>query len=136
MLALMLCTGVRAAELLALDVDDLQVMFGSTLALRIKSGKGSKQRLIPYGAQDWGLTLTQQWLDRSGISSGAVFVGMRKGDNFYLDKEGKHVFASRNGLWNTHCKTIRFRLMANSELSLLMICAVPMPDSCTSQEQI
>jgi site-specific recombinase XerD len=59
MMALMFCTGVRAAELLALDVDDLQVMFGSTLALRIKSGKGSKQRLIPYGAQDWGLTLTQ-----------------------------------------------------------------------------
>ncbi|MDQ7027707.1 MAG: tyrosine-type recombinase/integrase [Anaerolineae bacterium] len=91
MMALMLCTGVRAAELLALDVDDLQVMFGSTLALRVKSGKGSKQRLIPYGAQDWGLTITQQWLDRAGISSGAVFVGMRKGDNFYLTKEGHQV---------------------------------------------
>lgn len=98
MIALMLCTGVRAAELLALDVDDLQVMFGSTLALRVKSGKGSKQRLIPYGAQDWGLTLTQQWLDRAGISSGAVFVGMRKGDNFYLTKEGKHVRLSERSL--------------------------------------
>ena len=98
MMALMLCTGVRAAELLALDVDDLQVMFGSTLALRIKSGKGAKQRLIPYGAQDWGLTLTQQWLDRAGISSGAVFVGMRKGDNFYLTKEGKHVRLSERSL--------------------------------------
>lgn len=98
MMALMLCTGVRAAELLALDVDDLQVMFGSTLALRIKSGKGSKQRLIPYGAQDWGLTLTQQWLDRAGISSGAVFVGMRKGDNFYLTKEGKRVRLSERSL--------------------------------------
>jgi len=98
MLALMLCTGVRAAELLALDADDLQVMFGSTLALRVKSGKGSKQRLIPYGAQDWGLTLTQQWLDRASISSGAVFVGMRKGDNFYLTKEGKHVRLSERSL--------------------------------------
>ena len=98
MMALMLCTGVRAAELLALDVDDLQVMFGSTLALRIKSGKGSKQRLIPYGAQDWGLTLTQQWLDRAGISAGAVFVGMRKGDNFYLTEEGKHVRLSERSL--------------------------------------
>ena len=98
MIALMLCTGVRAAELLALDVDDLQVMFGSTLALRIKSGKGSKQRLIPYGAQDWGLTLTQQWLDRAGISAGAVFVGMRKGDNFYLTKEGNHIRLSERSL--------------------------------------
>lgn len=98
MIAIMLCTGVRAAELLALDVDDLQVMFGSTLALRIKSSKGSKQRLIPYGAQDWGLTLTQQWLDRAGVSSGAVFVGMRKGDNFYFNKEGKHVRLSERSL--------------------------------------
>jgi len=98
MMALMLCTGVRAAELLALNVDDLQVMFGSTLALRVKSGKGAKQRLIPYGAQDWGLTLTQQWLDRAGIASGAVFVGMRKGDNFYLTKEGKHIRLSERSL--------------------------------------
>ncbi len=98
MMALMLCTGVRASELLALDVDDLQVMFGSTLALRIKSGKGSKQRLIPYGAQDWGLTLTQQWLDRAGISSGTVFVGMRKGDNFYLNKKGHRIRLSERSL--------------------------------------
>jgi site-specific recombinase XerD len=98
MIALMLCTGVRATELLALDVDDLQVMFGSTLALRVKSGKGLKQRLIPYGAQDWGLTLTQQWLDRAGILSGPVFVGMRKGDNFYLTKEGDHVRLSKRSL--------------------------------------
>jgi len=98
MMAILLCTGVRAAELLALNVDDLQVMFRSTLALRVQSGKGSKQRLIPYGAQDWGLTLTQQWLDRAGISSGAVFVGMRKGDNFYLTKEGKHVRLSERSL--------------------------------------
>ena len=98
MMALMLCTGVRAAELLALDVDDLQVLFGSTLALRVKSGKGAKQRLIPYGAQDWGLTLTQQWLDRAGISSGSVFVGMRKGDNFYLNKDGHHVRLSERSL--------------------------------------
>ncbi|MEO1443412.1 MAG: tyrosine-type recombinase/integrase, partial [Chloroflexota bacterium] len=98
MMALMLCTGVRAAELLALDVDDLQVMFGSTLALRVKSGKGFKQRLIPYGVQDWGLTLTQCWLDRAGIVSGPVFVGMRKGDNFYLTKEEQHIRLSERSL--------------------------------------
>ncbi len=73
-------------------------MFGSTLALRVQSGKGSKQRLIPYGAQDWGLTLTHQWLDRAGITSGPVFVGMRKGDNFYLTKEGQPVRLSERSL--------------------------------------
>jgi site-specific recombinase XerD len=98
LIALLLCTGVRAAELLALNVDDLQVLFGSTLALRVQSGKGSKQRLIPYGAQDWGLTLTQQWLDRAGILFGPVFVAMRKGDNFYLTKEGHHFRLSERSL--------------------------------------
>lgn len=88
MMALMLCTGVRAAELLALDVEDLQVKFGSALALRVQFGKGAKQRLVPYGAQDWGLTLTQIWCDQAGLTSGAVFVGMRKGDNFFLDQDG------------------------------------------------
>lgn len=35
-------------------------MFGSTLALRVKSDKGSRQRLIPCGARDRRLILTQQ----------------------------------------------------------------------------
>lgn len=98
MIALMLCTGLRAAELLAVDVEDLQMMFGSTLALRVQSGKGAQQRLVPYGAQDWGLTLAQAWCDQAGLSSGAIFVSMRKGDNFFLNKDGQHVRLSERAL--------------------------------------
>jgi hypothetical protein len=73
-------------------------MADSVLALRVKSGRDGQQRLIPYGVQDWGLTHTQQWLDRAGIISGPVFVGMRKGDNFYLSNEGRRVRLSERSL--------------------------------------
>jgi site-specific recombinase XerD len=98
MIALILCTGVRAAEALALDVEDLRAQLGGELALRIKSGKGMKQRLVPYGAQDWGLTLVEAWLQRAGLISGPVFVGMRRGDNFYLDSDGQHMRLSERSL--------------------------------------
>jgi len=98
MISLILCTGIRAAETVSLNVEDLRAQFGGTLALRIKSGKGMKQRLIPYGAQDWGLTLTEAWLQRAGLTSGPAFVGMRKGDNFYLDKDHQHVRLSERSL--------------------------------------
>jgi len=89
LVALMLCTGIRAAEAVAVDVDDLRARLGNTLALRIKAGKGLKQRLIPYGAQDWALTFVDAWLDTIQQDSGPVFVGLRKGDNLYLDEDGE-----------------------------------------------
>lgn len=85
LIALLLATGIRAAEAVALEVADLRATFGSAVALRVRSGKGLKQRLVPYGAHDWGLTLTEAWLQRAGLSAGPVFVGLRKGDHFYLD---------------------------------------------------
>lgn len=85
LIALLLCTGIRAAELVALNVNDLRTLLGGELALRVRTGKGIKQRLIPYGAQDWGLILTEAWLKQARISEGAVFVGLRKGDHFYHD---------------------------------------------------
>jgi site-specific recombinase XerD len=89
LIALMLCTGIRAAEAVAVDVDDLRARLGNTLALRIKAGKGLKQRLIPYGAQDWALTLVDAWLDTIQQDTGPVFVGLRKGDHLYLDENGE-----------------------------------------------
>ena len=71
--ALMLCSGIREAELIALTVDDLRQTLGGDLALRIKSGKGAKQRLIPYGQLSWVLVLIDKYLSLSGIESGKVF---------------------------------------------------------------
>jgi len=88
LIALILCTGIRAAEAVAVDVADLRARLGTTLALRVRAGKGLKQRLVPYGAQDWALIFVDAWLDTIGQDSGPAFVGLRKGDNLYLDADG------------------------------------------------
>jgi site-specific recombinase XerD len=98
--ALILCTGIRAAEAVALDVDDLRARLGDTLALRIRAGKGLKQRLIPYGAQDWCLTLVDAWLNTISQTQGAVFIGLRKGNNLYLDEDSEPKRLAINGVGN------------------------------------
>lgn len=79
LLALMLCTGIREAELCALDVNDLYRKFGGEPALLIRQGKGAKQRLIPYGNLIWGLNIVESWLASADISTGAVFYGFFRG---------------------------------------------------------
>lgn len=79
MIALTLCTGIREAELTALDVDDLRQTYDNELSLRVRHGKGDKQRMIPYGALDWCLIYVDKWLSVAGITSGAVFRGFYRG---------------------------------------------------------
>jgi len=78
-LALMLCTGIREGELCALDVGDLRQALGGELALHVRSGKGDKAPLIPYGDLDWCLAIVDKWLQAAGIKSGPVFRGLYKG---------------------------------------------------------
>ena len=78
-LALLLCTGIREAELCSLEVTDLTKTFGGELSLYVRHGKGSKERLIPYGHLVWGLKLTQEWLNSANIKSGSVFRGFYRG---------------------------------------------------------
>jgi site-specific recombinase XerD len=80
MIALMLCTGIREAELCALDVHDLRKRLGGELALHIRRGKGAKERLIPYGSLEWVLAILDVWLKAAGIENGAVFRGVYKGE--------------------------------------------------------
>lgn len=87
LLVLMSCTGIREAELAALDVDDLRQELNGELALRVKAGKGMKKRLVPYGPLDWCLLYVDRWLAAAGIEDGAVFRG------FY--KDNKHVRPAR-----------------------------------------
>jgi site-specific recombinase XerC len=75
-ISMLLCTGVREDELCALDVDDLRQSLGGEMALRVRHGKGDKQRLIPYGQLSWCLMLVDAWMGRARISSGAVFRGL------------------------------------------------------------
>lgn len=73
MLALVLCTGIREAELVGLDVSDLEHELNGEKSIRVRFGKGNKQRLVPYGELDWVLPIVWAWLRDAGISEGAVF---------------------------------------------------------------
>lgn len=78
-ISLMLCTGIREAELCALDVKDLYQHLGGESALHIRHGKGSKERLVPYGKLEWVLDIVSMWLSNAGIEDGAVFRGFYRG---------------------------------------------------------
>jgi len=77
--ALMLATGIRAAEAAALEVPDLRQHLEGELALHVQHGKGDKARLIPYGAMDWSLVVADAWLAKVGIGAGPVFRGFYRG---------------------------------------------------------
>jgi site-specific recombinase XerD len=78
LLALLICTGIREGELVSLSVEDLRQTYAGVLALEVRDGKGSKQRMIPYGAMDWALALTEYWLKAAGITEGPVFRSILK----------------------------------------------------------
>ena len=79
LITLMVCTGIRAAEAADLRVDDLRQRLGGELSLRVREGKGGKQRLIPYGPLDWCLMYVEGWLSQAGIKAGGIFRGIRRG---------------------------------------------------------
>ena len=79
MIAMMICTGVREAELVNIRVDDLRQRLDNELALRIRSGKNYKQRLVPYGPLDWCLLYVDRWMAKAAITAGYVFRGFYKG---------------------------------------------------------
>lgn len=79
LLATLLCSGIREAEAVALQVQDLRTRFGGTLALRVRAGKGRKSRLVPWGELRWGLEIVDAWRQVAGIESGPVFRGLYRG---------------------------------------------------------
>ena len=78
-ITLMLCTGIREAELVALNVDDLRQTVDGVLCLRVRSGKGNKSRAIPYGELDGCLLHVDAWMKSASIIEGAVFRGLYQG---------------------------------------------------------
>ena len=94
LMALMVCTGIRAAEAAALQADDLRQHLGGELSLRVREGKGGVQRLVPYGPLDWCLMYVEAWLREAGIKAGPVFRGIRRG--------GKSLRADGIGVWTVN----------------------------------
>jgi integrase len=78
-ISLLLCTGIREAELCQLRVEDLRQRLGGELALHVRCGKGAKERLVPYGSLSWVLVLVDAWMEAAGIEGGPVFRSFWKG---------------------------------------------------------
>ena len=76
-IALLLATGLREGEVVKLEIDDLYQAYGGVPALRVKSGKGAKARMVPFGDMLWARQITEHWLNKR--ESGAVFTRMRQG---------------------------------------------------------
>lgn len=84
MIALMLATGLREGEIVSLDVEDLYQTYGNVPALRVKSGKGAKARMVPFGDMSWARQITEIWLN--GRETGWVFTAMIDGRGDMLDQ--------------------------------------------------
>ena len=82
LLALLLGTGMRRAELVSLDVGDYQPTTGT---LSIEQGKGGKSRLVylpPTGAP-----ILEGWLEVRGRAMGALLMPISKGKRL----QGRHL---------------------------------------------
>jgi integrase/recombinase XerD len=88
MLELLYASGLRASECLTLRLEDLNVTAGYVTA----TGKGSRQRLVPVGAQ------ALRWVQRYASTSRPAFV--RRGDpgTLFLNRYGRPL--SRQSLWS------------------------------------
>ncbi|MCU0514787.1 MAG: tyrosine-type recombinase/integrase [Anaerolineae bacterium] len=110
-ITLLLCTGLREMELCALDVPDLRRKLGGQTAVHVRRGKGSKERLIPYGSLIWSLNTVERWLHHAGIDRGPVFRG------FY--KDGKHLRAERISTRAIHKILQRYPIHIDGALRLV-----------------
>lgn len=84
-IAVLLATGLREGEIVKLTVDDLYQAYGGVSALRVKSGKGSKARMVPFGDMLWARQITEIWMD--GRKAGPAFTAMGTGRGDMLDQQ-------------------------------------------------
>jgi integrase len=68
----------RGCQLLV--APNLRQYLGGELMLHVCSGKGCKERLVPYGELDWVLVSVEAWLEAVGIGEGPVFRGFYRGN--------------------------------------------------------
>ena len=88
-IALMLATGLREGEIVKLTVDDLYQSYGGVPALRVKSGKGAKARMVPFGDMLWARQIAEIWL--AGRETGSVFTKMSDGRGDMLEQKATHI---------------------------------------------
>lgn len=73
-------TGLREGEIVKLQIEDLYQTYGSVPALWVRSGKGAKARMVPFGDMLWVQEIIESYL--MGRLDGPVFTAMidRRGD--------------------------------------------------------
>ena len=76
LLGLLLGCGLRRAELVSLDVEQVQLREAHWVIPDLV-GKGQRLRTVPVPA--WCKLLLEHWLERAGIASGAIFRPVNKG---------------------------------------------------------
>lgn len=79
MIRLLLATGLREAECVALTVPDLYDDYEGIQAVFVARGKGNKSRKVPIaGLYKFFMPAVERWLYHAGINAGAVFRGVKK----------------------------------------------------------
>jgi integrase len=82
LLAILLGTGMRRAELVGLDVEDYQA---ATDSLTVQQGKGGKSRLVYLPAS--GKPFLERWLEVRGRTLGALLMPVSRGKRL----QGRHL---------------------------------------------
>lgn len=110
--ALCLATGIREAELCAVEVEDLRArMDDGALALRVKCGKGAIARKVPYGDMINALDIVRRWMNQEGIAEGRVFpfttrTFQRVLHAHPLEIDGELVFVRAHDLRRTYARRL------------------------------
>lgn len=89
LLYFLLATGLREAELCALDIRDLRQTVNGELGVHVRQGKGAKERFVPYGELSDCLIYVDAWLTQTNIFQGAVFRGFKDRYTPYYAPEKK-----------------------------------------------
>lgn len=77
LLYLMLATGLREAEICALNRIDLRQTVSNEIGVHVRDGKGAKERFVPYGELSDCLIYVDAWLTQTNITEGAIFRGFK-----------------------------------------------------------
>ena len=89
MLEVLYATGLRVSELIALNVNDINLQSGFVSAF----GKGSKQRVVPIGET------AMHWVQRYVDEARPALMGKKKGTNRYLFLSRRGTKMTRQNFW-------------------------------------
>jgi integrase/recombinase XerD len=115
LICLMLATGLRETEVIALTMEDLKICVGNKAALRVRAARGVRGRPVLYGNLECVLDIVQAWLDAAGITEGLVFRGFYRREIRVREKLTPRALQSIFSAYPIVSKN-RMRLITPSEL--------------------